>query len=328
MPRSKKQKSFTGTEKSMKYATSYRNGRGRNPPSTEDRHFVDPGEITILGVLDGHGGLAVVEHTHKHLSGKIRAHVVKSEGDENTICKGLAKLFHEHNEGLKAGGRIIHRDTGSTATIAIITAKSCIIAHIGDSPACIFDPEGKVLHTIRPHVPSNAEEKHRIEKNGGFVSNSKGDIPRVMGELAVSRAFGDFSLAPHVICEPDIQVFPRPERGYLALMSDGLIELPPTIDNDDKGEIFKSIPDIAKNIAGAIQETRGDLPGAAELVLKRHVNESSGNEEDYNGDDLTLIIHDIGLGTKKPFNTSITRHKKGGGRRRGRTKKISGTFYI
>jgi hypothetical protein len=111
-------------------------------------------------------------------------------------------------------------------------------------------------------------------------------------------------------------------------MSDGLIELPPTIDNDDKGEIFKSIPDIAKNIAGAIQETRGDLPGAAELVLKRHVNESSGNEEDYNGDDLTLIIHDIGLGTKKPFNTSITRHKKGGGRRRGRTKKISGTFYI
>ena len=327
MSRSKKQKSFTGTEKSMKNATSYRNGRGRNPPSTEDRHFVDPGEITILGVLDGHGGLAVVENTHKHLSGKIRAHVVKAEGDEDAICKGLAKLFHDHNEGLRAGGRIIHRDTGSTATIAIITPKSCIIAHIGDSPACIFDPEGKVLHTIRPHVPSNAEEKQRIEKQGGFVSNSKGDIPRVMGELAVSRAFGDFSLSPYVICEPDIQIYPRPEKGYLALMSDGLIEMPPTIDAGEKGELFKPIPDIAKNIAAAIQECKGDLPGATELVIKRHVMESSGNEEDYGGDDLTLMIHDIGLGTKKSFNTSVTRNKRGG-RRKGRTKKVSGVFYV
>jgi protein phosphatase 1L len=311
----------------MKYASTYRNGRGRNPPSTEDRHFVDPGEITILGVLDGHGGLAVVENTHKHLCRKIRAHIVNVEGNEDAICKGLETIFHEHNEELRAGGRIIHRDTGSTATIAIITPKSCIIAHIGDSPACIFNPEGKVLHMIHPHVPSNPEEKKRIEKLGGFVSNSRGDIPRVMGELAVSRAFGDFSLTPYVICKPDIQIYPRPEKGYLAIMSDGLIEMPPTISSEEKGEIFKAIPDIAKNIATAIQESKGDLSAAAELVIIHHITESCEKEVDYQGDDLTLIIHDISLGIKRAFNTTFTRYKKGG-RRRARTKRMSTTFYI
>ena len=320
----------------MKHAVSIRNGRGRQPPSSEDRHFIDSGEITILGVLDGHGGLAVVENTHKHLPGKLRALVTGAKGDEEAICKGLAKVFADHDEGLKAGGRIMHRDTGTTATIAIVTPKSCIMAFVGDSPACIFDPEGKVLHAIRSHIPSEKDEMARIEAGGGHVTKGRGgDVARVMGELAVSRAFGDFSLKPHVSSEPEIQVFPRPERGHIALMSDGLIELPPMIhgNDDDDLAMFKPMSEIAKNIAVALKESGGEVAPAAELVIQRHVVEHAGTEEDYGSDDLTLLICDIGL-AKKSLRTATTRKRLSGGaaaakRHRSHTsKKVGKVYYI
>jgi len=319
----------------MKHGVSIRNGRGRTPPSSEDRHFIDPGEITILGVLDGHGGLAVVEHTHKHLPGKLRALINVAEGNEDAIVKGLPKVFNDHDESLKAGGRIIHRDTGTTATIAIITPTKCIVAFVGDSPACILDHDGKVLHTIRSHIPSEKDEVARIEAAGGHVTNGRGDVPRVMGELAVSRALGDFSLKPYISSEPEIQVFPRPERGYIALMSDGLIELPPMIHSNSGSDMgmFKPMSEIAKNIAAAIKEVNGDLPGASERVIQRHVIENSGSESDYEGDDLTLLVHDIGT-MKRVLRTPTTRkgHRAILKRQRNHTSKkigkIGKVYYI
>ena len=42
------------------------------------------------------------------------------------------------------------------------------------------------------HKPDNAEEKERVLAAGGYVRECAGDVPRVNGELAVSRAVGDF----------------------------------------------------------------------------------------------------------------------------------------
>ena len=72
---------------------------------------------------------------------------------------------------------------------------------------------GKTTALTEDHKPSNPEERIRIENAGAFVM---GD--RVNGELAMSRALGDFrykrngslSAKEHpVICFPDIAVHKR-----------------------------------------------------------------------------------------------------------------------
>lgn len=50
-----------------------------------------------------------------------------------------------------------------------------------------------------------------------------GDVPRVDGQLAVARAFGDKSLKKHLSSEPDVSVENISEdTDYLILASDGI----------------------------------------------------------------------------------------------------------
>ena len=56
------------------------------------------------------------------------------------------------------------------------------------------------------HKPYNDSEKERIVKAGGFVS-----MKRVQGDLAVSRALGDFVYKNTELPQPEQQVSPEPE---------------------------------------------------------------------------------------------------------------------
>lgn len=51
----------------------------------------------------------------------------------------------------------------------------------------LYFATGQVLHQTRDHKPTNPGEKKRIEAAGGKVVRG-----RVDGELALSRALGDF----------------------------------------------------------------------------------------------------------------------------------------
>ena len=52
-----------------------------------------------------------------------------------------------------------------------------------------------VKFATKDHKPDDPEETKRIEASGGFVTlPPKTYIPRVNGQLALSRAFGDFQL--------------------------------------------------------------------------------------------------------------------------------------
>ena len=287
----------------MKFGTAEINGRDRSPPSTEDRHFVQslPGEIMIAGVFGGHGGLSTVVYTINTFPTLLANMIKEVNGDTNMIQSRLKDLFIQHDKNLAKRGYIGYRDSGSTATIAIITQSSCIIAHLGDSPACIIDPtNGSILHRIHPHIPTDKKEYERIIKCNGTVSNDYGDAPRVNGILMVSRAFGDFSMkfndpaVPElnknwitdfcVSAEPDVVIIPRPQKGILAIFSDGLI--------DTETNISKPLEDVSKMILSAINSSDGNYENAAKEVLKIHVDNSSAP---YEGDDTTIVIIDISL---------------------------------
>jgi serine/threonine protein phosphatase PrpC len=312
-------------------------GRGR--PS-EDRSFIQDvsGEFLIAGVFDGHSGSFTVDFTIKIFPAKL-AELVRAVGNnESALRAGLHRIFIEHDKLLAQQGALYYKDSGTTATVAIITETHCYIAYIGDSPAFIFNPDtGSVISAIGKHNPDRKDECSRIERNKGFVSTEDGDAPRVDGCLMVSRAFGDFSLkftnprVPEfnkdwtkdfrVVADPEILVIPRPERGCLLISSDGLVDTP-------EGE-FRTANEIATEIFGLSPGLPGDLNSVAKQLIDNQVKVfEPDTPAEYEADDITIILVDF---TKVVQKGGVPLTRKVRRRRRAQTKKGSGlpkTFMI
>jgi serine/threonine protein phosphatase PrpC len=62
------------------------------------------------------------------------------------------------------------------------------VANLGDSRAVLSRSGGRALALSRDHKPDDRTERRRIEAAGSHVA-----LGRVAGELAVSRALGDFA---------------------------------------------------------------------------------------------------------------------------------------
>lgn len=89
---------------------------------------------------------------------------------------------------------------GSTAVTALVKNNVLYCANIGDSRA-IASINGKVEALSQDHKPSNEHELKRIMAAGGWV-----DCNRVNGNLALSRAFGDFSFKRNEKKHPSDQI--------------------------------------------------------------------------------------------------------------------------
>lgn len=77
-------------------------------------------------------------------------------------------------------------DTGSTSCVVFVTKDKIYCANAGDSRA-VLSRKGNTVALSEDHKPNVAEEESRINKANHFVSDD-----RVDGNLALSRAFGDF----------------------------------------------------------------------------------------------------------------------------------------
>jgi integrin-linked kinase-associated serine/threonine phosphatase 2C len=121
------------------------------------------------------------------------------------IGQRLWTTYHE----LHAQLRVAHPDTnaGTTASTTIIHQDSLITATLADavSFAVIYGQENAILAVkrlnTRTHNPTLSEELDRILQLEGYVFQG-----RVRGELAVSRAIGDFEYAPYLIADADINI--------------------------------------------------------------------------------------------------------------------------
>ena len=332
---------FSETQR-MKWGAHTVDGRGR--PS-EDRWIAKEhsGDRALVAVFDGHSGLSTVVKTVDALPKSIMALWEKVGDDEAALREGLRQLFIEHDKALARAGPLSYRESGSTATVALVTSKSVILAHVGDSPGFVMDSTtGKIIQEIKNHEPTRADEYKRIMANGGTVTREEGDAPRVDGSLMVSRAFGDFSLKfqdPHtpefnkdwtkdfrVTAEPDIIIVPRPASGLLAVMSDGLVE-----SATESGP--KATSDVA-NATFSLYKADPNLQSIVKRQIDNHISESAANPKDYDGDDLTLILMDISLPIPalpqvvQKGGIGATTRKMRGRRTKTGKKKLPKTFLI
>ncbi|KAF2286045.1 hypothetical protein GH714_009905 [Hevea brasiliensis] len=128
-----------------------------------------------------------------------------------------------------------------------ILKEMLVVANVGDSRAVICK-NGVAKQLSVDHEPS--VERKDIEKRGGFVSNFPGDVPRVDGQLAVARAFGDKSLKEHLSSEPDVaKEVIDDDTDFIILASDGLWKV---MSNQEAADAIKNIKDArsaAKHLA-------------------------------------------------------------------------------
>lgn len=319
----------------MLYGTSQVNGRGRSPPSSEDRISVENlmEDCDLFAVYDGHSGARVATlcktMLYKQIQEAVRLLGPDALNRKEDIVDLLKRVFIEHNKYLASVINTLD-DSGSTATVVLVTPNYIFLAYLGDSPCFMMHPQtGHIIEEMGKHEPSLAIETARIKAAGGFVEIDEYGIPRVDGVLAVARAFGDFSLnwkgsSPpagadwtkmKVPAHPDVMVWTRPDVGVLAIMSDGLVETDTAT--------LKPLAQVAHDIKRGLEGTGYNLKGAADKVLGEHVRQGGRK---YSGDDLSLILVDVGTGIMtggapqiKSAQKPTTRKAKG--RRRIRTEK-------
>lgn len=159
----------------------------------------------FIAIFDGHGGDAASKFANQHLH-KILETKMNQMTAPTTVEDCLRAAFVETHEQM----RVAQIKGGTTALVALIIRDKLYIANAGDSRSVLCLNENKTLRLSRDHKPGEASEHKRIEALGGHVTTTidmwGNIISRVKGQLSVSRALGDFPLAPFVIPDPEVQV--------------------------------------------------------------------------------------------------------------------------
>jgi len=135
-----------------------------------------------FAIFDGHGGAEVAKYCSENLHERITTEPTFLSGDfEASIKSGFLKVDQE------VGDNLNKPTEGTTALIALIDDTRILVGNAGDSRS-VLSRNGKAVPMSFDHKPHLLPERQRIVSAGGSV-----DFNRVNGQLAVSRAIGDFS---------------------------------------------------------------------------------------------------------------------------------------
>ncbi|KAG8348314.1 putative Protein phosphatase 2C [Trypanosoma vivax] len=200
--------------------------------SMEDKHLVDvtfpdgaeDSEEGLFCVFDGHSGKECAERCSELFPRLARLYLARNKGSCSVI--NFESVFMEADMLLE---QQLTDQSGCTAVSVHITPQRITCASVGDSRA-VLCREGSAVALSEDHKPENTLERERIEAAGGTVSDN-----RVNGQLAMSRAMGDFSYKMQknldsreqlVIAVPDtISVERENGDAFVVLACDGIFDV-------------------------------------------------------------------------------------------------------
>jgi len=193
---------------------------------------------SFFGIYDGHGGRDCVSFVRQRLHVNIvtalhaKGGLDKSSQVHHDMFDSLAQGFRETDRQFLNMAQALEGFNGGSGCAAVV---ACIVggwvwcANAGDSRALLCR-DGRAIQLSLDHKPDREDEAERIEAAGGFVS-----FHRVLGRLAVSRAFGDqdYKVMPDrssgkslVIADPEIRVEQlTPQDEFLFMACDGLFDV-------------------------------------------------------------------------------------------------------
>lgn len=191
----------------------------------------------FFGVFDGHGGSAIAKHAASNLHKFV---VQRPEYKEGDIPAAITQGFLELDDFMQADSKLKNEISGTTAVTCLLKENKLYCGNAGDSRAiaCI---NGKCIPLSYDHKPNNPIEEARIKDAGGFV-----EFNRVNGNLALSRALGDFGFKRNfnkspgeqmVSALPDVEVKEINEDwDFILLACDGIWDV---VTNEEACELVR-----------------------------------------------------------------------------------------
>ncbi|CAL5335966.1 unnamed protein product [Camellia sinensis] len=208
---------------------------------------VDDNELGLFAIFDGHLSHDIPDYLRSHLFDNIL-----KEPDFWTEPESAIRSAYRITDTTILEKAVDFGKGGSTAVTAIlINGQKLVVANVGDSRAVICK-NGVAKQLSVDHEPNR--ERTTIENKGGFVTKFPGDVPRVDGQLAVARAFGDKSLKEHLSSEPDVaSEIIDDDTEFIILASDGVWQKSQVMTNQEAVDCIKNIKD-AKSAAKHLTE--------------------------------------------------------------------------
>ncbi|ORX71573.1 PP2C-domain-containing protein [Linderina pennispora] len=141
-------------------------------------------ESAFFAVYDGHGGQTSALFAGDQLQNFIVSNEHYAAGDfEKAIKAGYINADAE----LRKDPKMVNDSSGCTAVSVLITKEGKVYCGNAGDSRCIISTKGRAIALSNDHKPKDEIEFNRIMAGGGFV-----EFGRVNGNLALSRAIGDF----------------------------------------------------------------------------------------------------------------------------------------
>lgn len=235
--------------------------------------------VSFFGVYDGHGGERVAVYSGANVHKIIAKQPAFQEG---AFEQALKDGFLATDRALLSDKNYKDELSGCTASVALVSDTKIYVANAGDSRS-VLGVKGRAKPLSFDHKPQNEAEKARIVAAGGFV-----DFGRVNGNLALSRALGDFEFKKKadlpaekqiVTAFPDVTVHDiSPDDEFLVVACDGIWDC----------ESSQSVIEFVRRGVAAKQPLQ--------TICENLMNKCLSNGSDTGGvgcDNMTMII--IGL---------------------------------
>jgi len=188
----------------------------------EDTFIVEPNikgqkSSHLFAIFDGHASHTAAHYLAKHTVDEFSKHplpYVKSSDGPSL----LTSTFDALSNGIFDNGLT----SGATAVIAYIHKSDLFFAHSGDARAVLVNVKGDVKIATKDHKALNREERLRIQRLGGYITENG----RVCGNVAVARSLGDKAYQPFVSSIPELTSYSlkqnADETHMLILACDGV----------------------------------------------------------------------------------------------------------
>lgn len=249
----------------------------------EDAHVIfTKASWGFFGVFDGHGGSACSSYIAERLQQELALSPEAPPTDDEAMKELALRLDAEF---IGTG-----QTSGSTGTFAIVTPPAeaggrhrLRVGNIGDSRVLLGRANGTMVEgqgtdggLTTDHKPNHPDERARIERTGGHVESGLGGVPRVNGELAVSRAFGDAQFKETggpgleerpVTANPEFVTLECDDTDFIMLVCDGISE----------GDFPNA--EVVRLAAEKLREGDGQAdPGAAAAAVCRRALERNSRD--------------------------------------------------
>ncbi|KAL7926190.1 protein phosphatase PTC2 [Trichoderma austrokoningii] len=194
-----------------------------NLPAPDNDTKTHPDRLAFFGVFDGHGGDKVALFAGEHIHNIVFKQDSFKTGN---YAQGLKDGFLATDRAILNDPKYEEEVSGCTACVSLIAGNKIYVANAGDSRG-VLGIKGRAKPLSNDHKPQLETEKNRITAAGGFV-----DFGRVNGNLALSRAIGDFEFKKSAELSPEDQIvtaFPDVEEHdlteedeFLVIACDGI----------------------------------------------------------------------------------------------------------